>query len=119
MALATKTRKENGSTCTQVLDKISYRGLILFLGKPISFINWRRNRPNNKDGAEHYAFMISNGQWEDVEEGRTVSGAICVRPFVPKEYQLPDMIEEWVWTSVDGVDKSETDNFYVQMASSG
>ena len=105
--------------CTSVIGRITYRVLTFLLETPISYFNWRRNRPNNKDGAEHYAFMISGGKWEDVEEGRTVSGAICVRPFVPKEYQLPDMIEEWVWTSVDGVDKSETDNFYVQMASSG
>merc|ERR1711953_1344191 len=88
-------------------------------GNPISYFNWRRNRPNNKNEIEHYAFMIGNGQWEDVEETRRVNSGICVRPFDPKEYPLPDMIEEWVWSSVDGVDKSKNDNFYVQMAFSG
>jgi hypothetical protein len=36
-----------------------------------------------------------------------------------QEYELPEMIEEWVWSSVENVEKSEIDNFYVQMASSG
>ena len=36
-----------------------------------------------------------------------------------QEYDLPEMIEEWVWSSVENVEKSELDNFYVQMASSG
>ena len=28
--------------------------------------------------------MVSNGQWEDVEEARTITNGICVRPYVPK-----------------------------------
>ena len=78
--------------------------------------------------------MIKNGKWDDVEKARTITRGICVRPYSQKvpndstraaylrffqEYELPEMIEEWVWSSVENVEKSEMDNFYVQMASSG